>query len=407
MSNLHLEDLSEVELSAFFHEYIHFLQDIMTTSGLFNIYVINEYFRLVATKYAIRDDFKLPIQIEDNTGNVLLNQYINMTMQGGNLGFDAPSIKIDDLRNVSKSCSLLVQNGINNLPVIEFLFCGKWLNFGALEIKESMAYILQRQCTKSYQSPDYPYMMAEKIAEFICPDFAKDIENVLALCDVSLLTDQPGAYFVNYIKQIQKGTIQIKQPEDIYEHFYGIVGKECNGKQVTSMQHYENLYHAAKVALKSYIAIPCLKYRLNRWIDLVFDTGLQIRNTDKYFFLKLARQGTDLLKNNLFAQYFNILGSPYIHNNKGEYGKFPSNPEIGDSLQYILAILPIFRTFTEGVMDINGQLIECYLKPFCVSSNQEINNDCITPWVKINDKKLCPVATIWKHRKLANTNIVI
>ena len=32
-------------LFTFFHEYIHFLQDLTTTSGLYNIFVLDEYLR--------------------------------------------------------------------------------------------------------------------------------------------------------------------------------------------------------------------------------------------------------------------------------------------------------------------------------------------------------------------------
>lgn len=409
MDSLSLQMLSDSEKSAFFHEYIHFLQDITSTCGLFNIYVINETFRLVATQCATQNPFELPAKVPSNeiSNNVLLNKYINKAIFGEGRDYPYSSIKItqiafDDVGNKeSKS------KNINHIPIIKFQSYGTWWEFGYKEIMESMAYILQRLCTNSFQSPEFPYLTAERIAEFICPNFAKDILNIIALCDVALMTNQPGAYFVNYISEIASGKNTISKPEDIYDDYYKICGTDCNGVHMSSLQHYEALYTHAKQALKSYIAIPCIRCKLNKWIDLVLDTGYNIRKNRRYFFLDLAREG-DLLSNNTFMSLFLAIGTPLMHNNHGAYGRFQSHPnDYGDVMQYLLAILPIYNTFCNGIVDENGKTIECYMKAFCQSSGKQTDSTCITPWLKVKDRQLCPVATIWKHRKLAVNPIKI
>lgn len=392
--------LTDSERSAFFHEYIHFIQDIATTSGLFNIYVINEYFRLIATQYATENPFTLPVILRnDNYGNVQLNMYINSTIYGEKRDYTFPSVVITQIRTEEKATKLSISKGINHIPIVKFMSNGEWWEFGYKEIMESMAYILQRLCTNSYQSPDFPYLLAEKVATFICPSFANDLLNVLALCDVSLLTDQPGAYFINYVDHIANGK-QISKPEDIYDDFYKISGTDCTGKDTTSIQHYEQLYMMAKQSLKSYIAIPCIRCKLNKWIDLIFDTGYNIRKNNRYFFLELAREG-NILTNNTFNLFLHKIGSPLMHNNQGDYGRFPSHPDdFGSISQYLLAIYPVICSFNKGEA-------ECYMKPFCISSGRKIDERCIAPWKKIRDYQLCPVATIWKHRKLAVNPIKI
>ena len=399
MEKLSITAMTDVERSAFFHEYIHFLQDVSTTTGLFNIYVINEYFRLVATQYATQNPFVLPVQLRnDNFGNVQLNQHINLSIFGERREYPYSTVVITKIKQEDKATALSKSKGINRIPTIKFESHNEWWEFGYKEIMESMAYILQRLCTKAYTSPEYPYLVAEKMAEFINSTFAKSLLNVLALCDVSLMTDQPGAYFVDYIQRITKEGRSIAKPEEIYDDFYSIVGVDCNGIQTSSLAHYTTLYNAAKQALKSYIAIPCIRQKLNKWIDMVFDIGYNIRDKYRYFFLELARDG-DIMSNKTFNAIFYTIGSPLMHNNKGAYGRFPSHPsDYGDVSQYLLAILPIVESFNNGKT-------ECYMKPFCISSGRKTDDRCKTPWLKKCELRLCPVATIWKHRKLAANRI--
>lgn len=409
MNGLSIQVLSDAEKSAFFHEYIHFLQDVTSTCGLFNIYVINETFRLVATQCAIQNPFRLPANIHSNelSDNVLLNLYINKVTFGEERDYPYPSIKITQVAFDDAANATSKSKNINHIPIVKFQSFGTWWKFGYNEIMESMAYILQRLCTNSYRSPEFPYMTAEKVAEFICPDFAKDILNIMALCDVALMTNQPGAYYVKYISDIARGVKHISCPEDIYNDFYDIEGTDCNGVQMSSIEHYTFLYKAAKQALKSYIAIPCIRCKLNKWIDLVLDTGYSIRKNRRYFYLELARGG-DMLSNNTFIKLFDSIGTPLMHNNHGEYGRFPGHPkDYGDVMQYLLAIYPIYNSFCNGVTDENGKTIDCYMKAFCHSSGKRTDSLCVTPWKKVGDKQLCPVATIWKHRKLAKNNIVV
>ena len=66
---------SEEALFTFFHEYIHFLQDLTTTNGLYNIYVLDEVLKYdVNYIYHLpKGAFKVPIPVVDSGDNVLNN----------------------------------------------------------------------------------------------------------------------------------------------------------------------------------------------------------------------------------------------------------------------------------------------------------------------------------------------
>ena len=394
---------SNHEWSVFFHEYVHFLQDCMTVSGLNNIYCINEYFREIATNYAQKTPFYVPVQLIDNTNNVSLNRCINDTIFGGQGNHD-----ILDVLNIVKdefSNEDIKSSGINFLEIIILQTNNGECRFGLREIMESMAYILQRLCTKiDYKSPEYPYCTAEKVSKHICHNgFADDLLNIVALCDIALMTSNPGAVFVDYLYQIQQGRLTVSKPEDLYDDFYA---KKCcfNGTEQTVIECFKGFSERAKNALKSYVDIEYINNTLYKWIDHTFDKALDIRENDRYFFLELARGGNSLKDNKKFIEIFNSIGSPLVKNINNKYFRFPSNPDYGDTFQYLCAI--------STIMDIFSGEFKCSMKDFCEQSsgkteitvNQYCNN---APWKRCGDKQLCPVALILKHRKLASNEPVL
>ena len=298
----------------------------------------------------------------------------------------------------------LKKAGISNFEYVTLeTDCGQ-LGFGKREIMESMAYILQHLCTKmDYESPEYPYHAAEELAKFIChTGFEDNIFNIVALCDVALMTSNPGIAFITYLQRIASHDLNVIKAEDVYNDYYSRTGI-CNGVEMSPIEHYKMLSDWARRALKSYIDIPQISDQLNPWIDLVFDAGLQARLDDKYYFLNLGRYGY-VMQNAYFIKMLNKVGSPLMQNNKNEFGRCVSNPDYGDVFQYLTAIWAIENIF-------NGEF-ECPLLNFCHQSKDQTqivtNEKCINaPWKRCLDKDLCPVATIIKHRKLAHNEPVL
>lgn len=393
---LNLQSFNDHERSVFFHEYVHFMQDFMTVCGLSNIYCLNERFRLIACDYATQNPFYVPVHIKDNKGNVLLNITLNNLSWGG-MG-NLPTFQINGTSTTPINYYELMFAGISPFQYVELDTDQGKLGFGKREIMESMAYILQRLCTKiDYKSPEYPYCAAEKLAQHLChTGFEKDPYNIVALCDVALMSSNPGFMFVYYLQRIDSGDLHVGKAEDIYDDYYKQKGV-CNKKVMLPMEHFEMVSQMAKKALKSYIDIPQINTHLHPWIDLVFDTGLQIRQSEKYFFLTLARMG-DIMSNTLFLGILDKVGTPLMHNRNNEYGRQKSNPDYGDIFQYITALLAVENIF-------NG-IFTCPLINFCNQSTGQtkisVNESCLhAPWKRRNDVNLCPVAMIIKHRKLA------
>lgn len=375
-------NMSSTLSSVFFHEYIHFLQDITTVYGLQNIYSISEYIKYCACIVAPQGNFQVPVVLKDNAYNVRANHIIRTLAFGDSGTSDTLHINSYSIEKIKDDD--LIQNKIPYFPTVKIEAEEGIFSFGARELMESSAYILQRKCTNSPQSPEFPYCAAEKLAAYICPEIFNDDMFVLALCDACLVTSQPGAVFVKVAEHIKQHQSEFPSPESVYDYVFGL----------SPLEFFETSINLVKDALKSYFDIPQISNNLNSWIDLVFDFAKEWRQKQKYCLLLLARGGT-LKQNKLFANTINKIGSPLISNNLMEHTRFAPNPDYGDFLQYLHAMLPVVHIF-DGDFD-------CCLYNFCQYSKKDVDERCHNnPWTRCNDTNLCPVACFLKHRKMAN-----
>lgn len=407
MNNFDLNNLSDKDLSVFFHEYIHFLQDITTTYGLNNIYVYSEYLSSVLNRiYKLNkpSTFDVPYQINDNNDNVLLNKQIC----DGTLGdSELPdSIHISHIDNIVVDDFVLVSN--HNLPNIkQVILCLKndknedeFYTFGASVIMENMAYLMERLCFANdyIKSPDYPYTVAEKVSDFYVNGFSKNSEMVLALCDMCLMTSNPAQIYVEVMQGISKGNLKFNKPEDIYDHFYSLTSKSVYGDVFSFIEGFKRMFDKTLTKMKSYIVnSPMITGDFYDWINKIEEFVNKFRVNDRYYFLRLAKDFS-LKTNNCFSSTLNSIGSPIITDkNKQHYFKIPhGNCTIRTDVEYFKAIGQIIDLFEQGNKP-------CSLYDWCKTSNVKTNNQCLSePWKIENDMDLCFYRFLWKHWNLSD-----
>lgn len=196
-TNFSFSRFDDRDWSVFAHEYMHFIQDISTVNGAYNIYVISEYLKSFASaqKEAPNREVHLPY-FPDDSFNVNTNQCLN-ELTFGNSG-ESDGLRITDLIPEKENLG----NILGDIDVAKFKVeyadgHQEDVYFGANAVKESMAYIMESYIAPvSMSAQDYPYRFADMVVEFIYPEFAVDRLNVLALCDIALLSSNPGPVFV-------------------------------------------------------------------------------------------------------------------------------------------------------------------------------------------------------------------
>lgn len=382
------------DATVLFHEYIHFLQDISTYYGLRNIYIYGEYFRSVVNRIISsgKKAFSVPYQITDNKDNVLLNIQTHKITQG-----DSCNITSFTIKSIDRIEDDLISNPI--LPSIPSIFINteddETVSFGAMAIMESMAYLMERLCSPKgvVPSPDFPYWSAEIVSDYYVPGFSCNPEMVLALCDMSLQSSNPGHCFVKVLEGIKKGDISFYKPEDIYDYFYSLQATVTSQGEYTMLDAYETLLNTVKGSLHSYFNLNGQDRAYHNWVDIIADFSIQWRKKRPYYLLDMARQN-DLMVNGAWGYAIYNVGTPLMRNNNNNFYKIPPHGcTSGEDVEYFKALGQVESLFSCAQT-------QCEMLSFCSNdlSNVDIDENCKkSPWNRCDQERLCPYALIWRH----------
>lgn len=401
-ADLEIKNMTKRDFAVFFHEYIHFLQDITSFYGYMGIYSHGEYMRRAINDiYKMSQNVVMPITIEEKGDCVLLNKAISKFSIGDKGDFDFVVIN-----NVAKDVfieylQLTDSFSIPELHVKAITNHGQEeLIVGAYAIKENMAYLLERICTTGYRtSSDYPYQIVEILAESMCPGKLSTLD-LIALCDIALQSSVPGHGLFLMLKGICDGSMVVKKPEDIYDFYYS---KRTNflGQKMETPRALMLAASIARDHLLSYLKIDMLSVEYQDWICYTLQAGVEMRIRRPYFFLDMARGKKD--KDNIVLQYIaKHIGSPQMVNKLGKRFQLVTNRPIC-RFEYLEAVREIEQLFEYGEHI-------CSLKPWCEMSLEEapVDDRCDNaPWSRCNDSQLCPYATLWQHWKLGEKKVII
>lgn len=393
-----INQMTSSEQTIFLHEYIHFLQDITTIYGLNNLYVYGEYISDTLNRIykKPKGTIKVPFELDD-TNLVLTNKQVREVTLG-DFSTPCPLDKVTDVK--VGTFDLLPNNKLNSIPdvTIEFLSNGnqEMMTFGAMAIMESMAYIAERLCSpKNYiTSPGVPYMTAEKVADYLVPNFSANLEMIFALCDMSLQWSAPANFFVYFMNQVKEGNIMVNCPEDIYDYCYMVENGILEKNFDIALQ---NAINKLNEYLKSVNQNPQWDIYISgykSWVNTITAFSKEFRHNNKYLLLNVIRGG-EFLNNKSLTTIISYIGSCNIENKNSYYFQHPfinHKKDIMD-VEFFRFIGAIINTFENGE-------IECPCQNLCKQSGLIIDSQCInSPWY-VTQQRRCPYAIIWKHWNL-------
>lgn len=395
---LDLNSCSDMEFALFFHEYIHFLQDITTSYGLTRCYSYGEYVNSTVNDIITKPkgSIHVPYLYDDNRDNIMLGDYLVNITQGDS----SEESYVDRLNNVN-----IEWDTIDELPYEhEHLKSLKMplltadgdvmLAIGATCLNESIAYILQRFITvDNGHLPDYPYSAAEIIVNKIYPAFGENVLNVLALADCCLMFSNPGEIFFKMILQMKDKEYIPAKPHDIYFHL-----KEAKiGIEDTitdPFEHFGVLVEEVRKKLKSYFnnpEHPEMHEPYHQWVDTILDYSKKLRLERPAFLLDIFYDGR-ARRNATLAEIIRSIGTPLMRNKRQDYFTIKPNGQTGYSVEINKSVKQIYSILHEAKF-------QCELFPWC--NNSDISPDekvCLhRPWERCNHEKLCPTAMLWKN----------
>lgn len=390
-ADLNIRDMGERDFAVFFHEYIHFLQDITSFYGYMGIYSHGEYMRrAINDLYAMPKNVIFPLDIKDKGDFVLLNRDIAEFSLGDKGDLDFIAINNPQKDVFIEQFALTDTFSIPELHVKAVTNSGpEEIIVGAYAIRENMAYLLERNCTTKYRiSCDFPYQIVEILANAMCPGKLTDLD-LIAMCDIALQCSVPGHGLYQFLSAISEGRLLVNKPEDLYDFFFSKSTNFMGMEQSTS----QALITAASMAMEhllSYVKIPTLNAEYQQWILYTLSAGVEMRVLRPYFFIDMARGKRDK-DNGVLKHIAKYIGSPQMVNAKGGRFQLATDRPIC-RFEYFEAVKEIEDLFENGTKS-------CSLKPWRKMSPDggPVDERCDkAPWTRCNDDKLCPYGLLWR-----------
>lgn len=398
------DNMTDREISLYVHEYIHFIQSFTTIHGLERIN--SDFATLMNMVNWIRDNANsiIHVPLSDDILNDLTKNNRSITQLtwgetedinefriiGVSIDNESP-IKIDNLRNVESAMITYI------LPSGEEGFC----TFGAREIYEGMAYIIEQHITKDYEkSPDFPYNTAYKVAEFLYPQLSWDYRNILVVCDKALMSSNPGCEFINIIEWLRSIEFQPSTPDDLYKIL------ECwetfdIDKQVKWLDMFVGYVEQVRYNLHTLLKDSYFE-SFHNWVDIIFDYAIELRTNEPMFWLDIVDFG-EIRQNTYFQAIQHFAGAPLVETLKHEY--YFIDPE-GCYDSTCLVFMKVFHQIYSLL--VNGD-VSCSLMPWCNDSRNDVivDSTCYKcPWKHPErNGELCTFKGIWQHWGLNDAKI--
>jgi hypothetical protein len=415
-SFLDFETLSDIGAATFLHEYVHFLQDITTTYGLFNLCTEVDFIKLFNSKLQKPEVnfIQVPFISTEEDGNTHWNLEMRKIWIGGG--------EHENYRGeyVVEKESQNIQIGEQIKPLQRIYL--QWGNkedggvkyyFGSYCISEGMAYEIEQLIYPGVipQPPQMPYLSTRMVADKIYPNFTKNTENLIALCDACMMYNDPGSLFFETLVKMERTGYYPERPEDIYNYVYdGVIFDYQNINRPLELMYFAS--HLANTQLSDYFRSNIFEAN-SIWVARTLAAAENLRTQIPSFILDLARSG-DIRKSIIFKAIKNTLGTPVIVNNQNEM--FFEN--VLNSSGYIIKP-EYFWVFNEIkdllTKDWNKRMNLCDLKNFCDKScddrgeNHFTDHRCYSsPWDRSNDPnpELCVFGATWKTWALQGKELV-
>lgn len=394
----HWEKWDDKTLCTFLHEYIHFLQDISTVSGLYNIYVLGEC--LVDRVNQIYDmpdgSIQVPIQIIQGPNNVLNNQKVSDAVEGD---YDLNRVDEDNLQVSGKATVISVPWTLNGQTIpmhevhVPFAGGGDFL-LGNYHITESMAYLGEIIVYGNMNgvvepSPNYPYDVVRQLAYHYSDKLANNLSLLFCLCDLALTFSHSGYALVYFFdKYVNKGC-----PNAWRQFVVDLVHNSKGLTPVGEVNYMDGLMEIKNLAIRELD----LKFNndsyndIRRWYYNIINRAVGMRRQNPLYIYDFL-SGGELKHNILFKHLLSGIGTPVMTNDF--FQSCFTEHVVGCALnkrkaEYMIAAGSI--TYAMGNADF-----PCKLRHICKAEHRCMDKNCVrAPWRHARKWFVCPYGHLW------------
>lgn len=404
--------LSPRTSAAFLHEYVHFLQDILTVYGQKNIISTVDYIKSVNINQRNSSQrlLRIPYIPEEKREP---GAYYNGELQKVHIG----TVSETDVREIIEIKTVaiprLINNAMVNVEMVELLVTkGHSLDqvsykFGSHAILESMAFYIEQQMYPGVieESDNFCYKAAQEVVRFCYPSLLDNPINLIALCDASLMYYNPAAVFYNMLIEMKGKAYVPKSSDDIYRFVHENTFFDFWG--LTRIDHiFNNHTLTAFDSINDYFTTEILAVN-KEWIKHTFIEANKFRSNEWGFFITLATGGP-INENITFKRLFAALGMPMVTNRTANAffaSPIPSQAAVRPDILW--AINQICNIYLDSK---KSQIRRCAMEDWCRESCRQSNIEdytdyrCIeSPWERVKDENdLCVFSQVWKTWGMEN-----
>jgi len=392
------------DISTFFHEYIHFIQDTTTYYGLDTMW--NVYSQVIeALKHyqniSLKGKDHLEIDPDFTPASVQLDN-IRKAINGPRTPTNCSNQELSNLRivkaiqTVSSYLYETEKADLNNFLTIGFELPDgqeRQMEFGAICIVETMAHLMQAKFFYT-EHADYPYMSAKLLAQFLVNRKEITDEEILMLCDLSLLSPYPGFTFFELCNYYETNFFEYENTEHLIEILFANV--------ITKWNPYVRMQSIRKAGLHILSLLSDNSYfrPTIQWLESVLEHALKYRLDNHYFILEIYRSKFPF--SIALTNFLQNVGGPEVKNYVGKRWVYSPDEFYKDEdffPGYLAVLNSIRKLFVYGY-----DHKRCDLYTYCSNSEENpMPTDlyCATePWIKSNLQETCPYGAYWKYWKL-------
>lgn len=413
------------DIATYAHEYIHHIQNITTPYGLTyyasrQIYWLHE---LVSNPNAFLYE---TINSLWEKNKEMVETAINQVGRSADNEYHGEHVE-EIVFNINKRLYAMYHVPIIEEVKIILKIQGKMVEvpFTVRMIKENMARIIQAHCfPESFISKNIIYYLIEEVIHKYSANFPINKQTVVALCDISLLTDSPiQAFFsfLDYLKEFESSRITA---HFMYEQFQSETMYTLAGNLNIEDVFVRQLDICCRAVDAFYVSFG--SESLGEWVKMLCQKGIAYRKKDISFLCNILNDNlsTHDAQQMLF-EIVNALGTT------AEIGSDYILVPQGISLTDFALLVAFEECTTKIVAKKDGKTSPCKLKKFCdalVRNNSSlvecgtravncytvdyieassigdpvVNETCMEPLQRDMYKNLCPFTYVMRNIAQAN-----
>ena len=387
-TDLDFSKCTGVQNGLYIHEYTHYLQNIISVSGIRNATTYYRFLNELRIKLGSLDNIELPILHTLFSERTIANKQKFDILKGSSFFNDSKSFDRFDtsihIQSINeKDEHLLRVNFYEKHDSIGHI------NFGNLCVKEGMSRALQSIYDPTLNQPFYPYRITGLLVDQYCPIISDRPIHIAVLSSLALNFENSGYHFFRLLREFSEVATEIPIKDFVRSELYdkkivvnGVPGHSLKSILIESIKEL-------KVVLKDFLKT-----------DLIYVSDLldNLEGTEENYELLFYEifNASNLSDTEKLVELKAVYGTPVIQlDNETLFPGSKTDSGLADELNELMLI----KTLADRLFETNGRTA-CRYFPICNRDPDfETDENCFDKqWKRTEDCPFTVVADYWSIR---------